>query len=47
MAWKIDNDRPVYLQLMEHIKMQIATGEYKAGDRVPPVSLPVFIRFTR
>ncbi|MCR4716973.1 MAG: GntR family transcriptional regulator [Lachnospiraceae bacterium] len=37
MAWKIDNDRPVYLQLMEHIKKQIASGEYKAGDRVPPV----------
>ena len=37
MAWKIDNDRPVYLQLMEHIKMQIAVGEYKSGDRVPAV----------
>jgi DNA-binding transcriptional regulator YhcF (GntR family) len=37
MAWKIDNDRPVYLQLMEHIKIKIATGELSAGDRVPPV----------
>lgn len=37
MAWKIKSDRPVYIQLMEHIKIQIISGVYKAGDKFPVV----------
>lgn len=37
MAWEIKSDRPVYLQLMDYIKMQIISGAYKAGDKVPSV----------
>ncbi|MDD5949963.1 MAG: GntR family transcriptional regulator [Lachnospiraceae bacterium] len=37
MAWSIDNDRPVYTQLVEHMKQSIIMGEYKPGDRMPSV----------
>ncbi len=28
MAWKLDNDRPLYLQLMERIQQDIVSGIY-------------------
>ena len=37
MAWSLDSDRPIYLQLMDIIQMQIISGYYKAGDRLPSV----------
>ncbi|MBQ9610713.1 MAG: GntR family transcriptional regulator [Lachnospiraceae bacterium] len=37
MAWKFDNSSPIYLQIMEQIKVMIAKGELKSGDKVPPV----------
>ncbi|MEG0090883.1 MAG: GntR family transcriptional regulator [Oscillospiraceae bacterium] len=37
MAWKLDDNKPVYLQLIEQIKRKILTGEYKAGDKIPSV----------
>ncbi len=37
MAWKIDNSIPIYLQLMDYIQQDIASGVYKAGDKLPPV----------
>ena len=37
MVWNIESDRPIYIQLVEHIKYQIIAGEYKPGDRVPSV----------
>lgn len=37
MEWKIETDRPVYLQLVEQIKLRIISGIYKAGDRLPAV----------
>ena len=37
MAWEIQSDRPVYIQLIDHIKKQIASGVYKAGDKFPVV----------
>ena len=32
-----DADRPIYIQLVERIKMMIASGEYGPGERVPAV----------
>ncbi len=37
MAWTLDADKPIYTQLVEIIQMQIISGKYKAGDRLPSV----------
>ncbi len=37
MAWNLDADKPIYAQLMEIIQMQIISGKYQAGGRLPSV----------
>jgi len=37
MQWRIDSNRPVYLQIMEHIHSRVLSGEYSPGDRIPSV----------
>lgn len=37
MEWKFQDDTPLYLQIMEQIKMRIAAGEFKANDKLPSV----------
>ena len=37
MTWQLDGDRPIYIQLMEHIQLKIVSGEYKPGDKLPSV----------
>ena len=37
MPWELDNDRPIYLQLMERIQQDIVSGVYHAGDKLPSV----------
>ncbi len=37
MAWNLDNDRPIYLQLMERIRLDIVAGLYHPGDKLPSV----------
>lgn len=37
MAWNLDADKPIYAQLVEIIQMEIISGKYKAGDRLPSV----------
>ena len=37
MPWELDNDRPIYLQLMERIRHDIISGVYKPGDKIPSV----------
>lgn len=37
MAWNLDADKPIYSQLVEIIQMQIISGKYQAGDRLPSV----------
>lgn len=37
MAWNLDTDRPIYLQLMEKIRADIISGVYQPGDKVPTV----------
>lgn len=37
MPWKLDSDRPIYIQLIERIQQDIASGVYQAGDKLPSV----------
>ena len=37
MPWDLDNERPIYLQLMERIQQDIVSGVYKPGDKIPSV----------
>ena len=37
MAWDLDNGRPIYAQLVERIQMQIVSGLYPPGSRLPSV----------
>ena len=38
MAWNLDSDRPIYAQLLERIQLQIVSGIYAPGDKLPSVS---------
>ena len=37
MAWDLDSDRPIYTQLVERIRMQIVSGNYPPGGKLPSV----------
>ena len=37
MTWTFDNNRPIYLQIMERLKLQIISNQLKSGDRILPV----------
>ena len=37
MAWELDSDRPIYAQLVERIQMQIVSGQYPPGGKLPSV----------
>lgn len=37
MAWELKNDRPIYLQLMEQLKLMIISGIYPPGSKIPAV----------
>ena len=37
MAWNLDSDRPIYAQLLERIQLQIVSGTYGPGDKLPSV----------
>lgn len=37
MGWTLDSDRPIFLQIVERIQMDIISGRYKAGDKLPTV----------
>lgn len=37
MQWKLSDDRPIYVQLMETITVAIASGTLTAGSRLPSV----------
>lgn len=37
MIWELTNDRPLYIQLIEHIKLLILSGEYEPGQAFPSV----------
>lgn len=37
MAWNLNSDRPIYAQILERIQMQIVSGVYQPGTRIPSV----------
>lgn len=37
MAWQFKDQRPIYIQLIEQIKLKIISGEYNPGQKFPPV----------
>ena len=37
MAWKLDNDRPIYAQIVEKIKLRIISGFYQPGSKLRSV----------
>ena len=37
MNFNFDNERPIYIQLVEKLRTIIVSGVYKSGDRLPSV----------
>ena len=37
MPWNLDSDRPIFIQIVERIQMQILSGKYQPGDKLPSV----------
>lgn len=37
MTWHFESDRPIYIQLKEQLLLQIVSGEYPPGAKIPPV----------
>jgi GntR family transcriptional regulator len=37
LTWNLNSDRPIYSQLIDKLKIDIISGVYKAGDKIPSV----------
>lgn len=37
MSWNLSSDRPIYVQLLENLKLRIVTGKYLCGSQLPAV----------
>lgn len=37
MEFNFDNERPIYIQLVELIRVEIVSGKFKKGERIPSV----------
>lgn len=37
MPWNLDSSRPIYLQIIERVQMDIISGRYQPGDKLPSV----------
>lgn len=37
MQWDFDNDRPIYSQIIEHMRLFIVSGQLIAGEKLPSV----------
>ena len=37
MAWEMRTDRPIYMQIVERLKMRIVSGVYPPGSKIPSV----------
>ena len=37
MPWNLDSSRQIYLQIIERVQMDIITGRYQPGDKLPSV----------
>lgn len=37
MLWNFNNDRPIYLQIIEQMQLKIISGVFSPGERLPSV----------
>ena len=37
MGFEFSNDIPIFLQIIEYVKIQIITGKYISGEKIPSV----------
>ena len=37
MSWEIDNNKPIYIQLLEQVKLKIISGEIPIGSKLDSV----------
>lgn len=37
MSWTLDSDRPIFMQIIEHILVDIVSGKYAPGQKFPSV----------
>ena len=37
MEFIFDNERPIYIQLVEHLRVSIVSGKFSKGERLPSV----------
>lgn len=37
MPWELDSDRPIFIQIIERIQLDIIAGTYNPGDKLPSV----------
>ncbi len=37
MPWNLDTDRPIFVQIVERIRMDIISGKYEPGGKLPSV----------
>ncbi len=35
--WEMNNSKPIYMQIIDRIKLDIISGHYKPGDKLPSV----------
>ena len=37
MPWKLNSDRPIFVQIIEKLQTEIISGNYKPGSKIPAV----------
>ena len=37
MQWNLTSDRPIFMQIIEIIQLEIISGKYRPGDKLPSV----------
>ncbi|MCI9612024.1 MAG: GntR family transcriptional regulator [Eubacterium sp.] len=37
MAWNLDSDRPIFIQILERIRIDVISGKYQPGEKLPSV----------
>lgn len=37
MSWNLDSSRPIYSQIIEKVSLDIVSGKYQPGDKLPSV----------
>jgi len=37
MPWNLDSDRPIFIQILERVRIDIISGKYQPGEKLPSV----------